>query len=201
LLRNLDEDETKAVLAHEVGHIKHNDMVVMVIVSVIPMIAYYVARLILFAPRGRTRGKDIRYIILVGVGAWAVYFITNLIVLYFSRVREYYADRFSGLNFKPLALANALTKITYGLSKSEVEVTSTARTFFIADIYTSHFEISHFSQEFSDLHISKDEVDKAKEWEKTNWYARISEVFRTHPLTWKRIRALHELESEMMKPK
>lgn len=200
LLKNLNKDEVKGVLAHEVGHIKHNDMVVMMIVSAIPMIAFYVARFLLFAPKDGEK-KDMGYLIMVGIAAWVVYFITNLFVMFFSRIREYYADRFGGQNFNPHALASALAKITYGLSLSKSDFNSSARAFFIADPYTSHFEISHFSKEFSDMHITKDEIRKAMEWEKKNLFAKISELFRTHPLTWKRIRALHKLEEEMEKAK
>lgn len=198
LLQRLDKDEVRGVLAHEVGHIKHNDMVLMVIVSAIPMIAFFVARFLLFAPKQGEK-KDLGYLILVGAAAWVVYFVTNLLVMFFSRIREYYADRFGGQNFNPASLASALAKITYGLGLSRSDFGSAARSFFIADPYTSHFEVSHFSQEFSDLHITKDEVKKAMEWEKKNIFARVTEVFRTHPLTIKRIRALHELEQELSK--
>jgi heat shock protein HtpX len=196
LLKSLNKDEVKGVLAHEIGHIKHNDMVVMVIISAIPMIAFFVARFLLFAPKGGEK-KDMGYLILVGVVAWVVYFLTNLLVMFFSRIREYYADRFGGLNYRTEALASALAKITYGLGLSKSDMKSAAQAFFIADPYTSHFEVSHFSIEFSDMHISKDEVKKAMEWEKKNMFAKLSELFRTHPLTFKRIRALHRLQEEM----
>jgi len=196
LMRNLNENEVKAVLAHEVGHMKHNDMVVMVIVSAIPMIAFYVARFLVFAPKGGEK-RDLGYLILVGIAAWVVYFVTNLLVMFFSRMREYYADRFGGLNSDPAHLASALSKITYGLGLSKTEFNSAARSFFIADPYTSRFEVSHFSNEFSDLHITKDEVRSAILWEKKNAWSRLSEIFRTHPLTWKRIRQLHNLEEEI----
>jgi heat shock protein HtpX len=196
LMKTLNKDEVKGVLAHEIGHMKHNDMVVMVIISAIPMIAFFVARFLLFAPKGGEK-RDMGYLILVGVAAWAVYFLTNLLVMFFSRIREYYADRFGGMNHKPEALASALAKITYGLSLSKKDMQTAARSFFIADPYTSHFEVSHFSSEFSDMHITKDEVKKAMEWEKKNLFAKLSELFRTHPLTFKRIRALHRLQEEM----
>lgn len=196
LMGRLSKDEAKAVLAHEVGHMKHNDMVVMVIVSAIPMIAFYVARFLVFAPRSGDR-KDVGYLILVGIAAWIIYFVTNLLVMFFSRMREYYADRFAGLNSDPAHLASALAKITYGLGLSKTEFSSAARSFFIADPYTSRFEVSHFSSQFSDLHITKDEVRGAILWEKKNAWSRLSEFFRTHPLTWKRIRELHKLQEEI----
>jgi heat shock protein HtpX len=196
LMKNLSKDEVKAVLAHEVGHMKHNDMVVMVIVAAIPILAFYVARFLVFAPKNGER-KDVGYMILVGIAAWIVYFVTNLLVMFFSRMREYYADRFGGMNSDPSHLASALAKITYGLGISKTEFNSAARSFFIADPYTSRFEVSHFSNEFSDLNITKDEVRGAILWEKKNAWSRLSEVFRTHPLTWKRIKELHNLQEEI----
>src|SRR3990172_69390 len=41
LLNVLTKEEAKAVIAHEIGHIKHKDMVVMTVVSVIPILAYF----------------------------------------------------------------------------------------------------------------------------------------------------------------
>jgi heat shock protein HtpX len=55
LLDSLTQEEAKSVVAHEVGHIKHKDMVVMTIVSAIPIITYFVARFMLFAPRDSER--------------------------------------------------------------------------------------------------------------------------------------------------
>jgi len=198
LMNTLTKDEVKAVLAHEVGHMKHNDMVVMVIVSAIPIISFYVARFLLFPASGGQK-RDQGYLILVGVLAWIMYFVTSLLVMFFSRMREYYADRFGGLNSNPADLASALAKITYGLGLSKSDFNSAARSFYIADPYTSHFEISHFSNQFSDMHISKDEVRAAMEWERKNLFARLSEILRTHPLTWKRIRELHRLQESMSK--
>ncbi|WP_338078437.1 M48 family metalloprotease [Clostridium tetanomorphum] len=40
ILDILNEEEQKAVIAHELGHIKHYDFIVMMIVSLIPMILY-----------------------------------------------------------------------------------------------------------------------------------------------------------------
>ena len=56
------------------------------------------------------------------LGAFLLYFITNLLVLYGSRIREYYADRGSvKLGNKPHALASALYKLVYGSAKFSKE--------------------------------------------------------------------------------
>jgi len=192
LLNSLSKDEVKAVVAHEVGHIKHNDMVVMTIVAAIPVISYYVARFLVFAPRSSNDRKG-GAAILIGVAAFLVYFVTNLLVLALSRLREYYSDRFSGENTKPSLLASALAKITYGLSMKHEGENTAVRSFYIADPISAASEMSKFSSEYSDFELSGKELESAMEWERGNIFARISEIFATHPLTFKRIAALKEM--------
>jgi len=197
LLNSLDKEEIEAVIGHEVGHINHKDMVVMTVVAAIPVLAYYAARFLIFAPKDEER-RNAGAAILVGVIAYIIYFISNLLVLYLSRLREFYADRFSGEHTSPRALARALAKITYGLSTSEDRIKNSAvRSFFIADPITATKEISTFRNEYEDLEIDETELKKAMEWEKKNIFARISEIFSSHPLTFKRIKALKELEVEL----
>jgi heat shock protein HtpX len=196
LLNTLSKEEVKAVVAHEIGHIKHKDMIVMTIVASIPVIAYFVARFLIYAPKKEERRSG--GAILVGLIAFVIYFITNLLVLALSRLREYYADRFSGINTKPSLLASALAKITYGLSTSpEKGENAAVRSFYIADPISAVREISKFKREYSDFDLTNEEIKRAMEWEKRNPFVRLSEIFASHPLTFKRILALKELEKEM----
>lgn len=198
LLNNLTQEEVQAVIAHEIGHIKHKDMVVMTIVSAIPIIAYFVAQFLISSPSDRRRDAGVA--ILIGLGAYFVYLISNLLVLALSRLREYYADRFSGINTKPRLLASALAKITYGLSFSSERVENSAvRSFYIADPVSAATEMKELSSEYSDLNLDEKELERAMEWERRNPLIRVLEIFRTHPLTFKRIRALKELEKELAK--
>jgi len=194
LLNTLSNDEAKGVIAHEIGHIKHNDMVVMTIISVIPTIAYFIAMSTMFGGRSRNQGGAS---VLIGIGAFAVYFITNLLILYFSRLREFYADNFAGRQVKPSILANALAKITYGLSLQKREVkSSTLRSFYAVDPVASSYEVSKFASYYKDQHISEEEVQKAMDWERKSSFSKFGEIFRTHPLTYKRIEKLYQLEQD-----
>ena len=194
LLNTLTKDEVRGVVAHEIGHIKHNDMVVMTIISVIPTIAYFIALSTMFRGRSRNQGGAV---ILIGVGAFVVYFITNLLILYFSRLREFYADNFAGMQVKPSILANALSKITYGLSLQKQEAkNSTLRSFYAVDPTSSSYEVTKFSSYYKDQHISEDEVKKAMDWERNSSFNKFGEIFRTHPLTYKRIDRLYQMEKE-----
>ncbi len=193
LLNTLTKNEIRAVVAHEVGHIKHKDMIVMTMVSVVPVIAYFIARFTIFAPQRRDRDRGIAAI-MIGVAAFIIYFITNLLVLLLSRLREYHSDRFAGMNVKPRLLASALAKITYGLSMDKTKENSAVRSFFIADPVSSVNEVSMLSSQYKDLELSETELKDAMKWEKKNPLMRFGEIFRTHPLTYKRIMALMELE-------
>jgi len=55
LLNNLNKEETKGVIAHELGHIKHKDYIVMTVLSALPLIAYIVANLTLRAGMSSAR--------------------------------------------------------------------------------------------------------------------------------------------------
>src|SRR2546423_5261652 len=59
LLQQLNQDEIRAVLAHEIGHLRHRDVVIVTLMSAIPLIAYVIARFGFEMMRSgvRTRGK------------------------------------------------------------------------------------------------------------------------------------------------
>src|SRR3989304_6196265 len=44
LLRELNRDEIRAVLAHEIGHLRHRDVIIMTFASSVPLLAYILAR-------------------------------------------------------------------------------------------------------------------------------------------------------------
>ena len=196
LLQSLNKDEVTAVIAHEMGHINHKDVVVMTIVGAIPILMYYLAQSMMWG-RGTREGKNAGTAALIGLGAFLVYFITNLLVLYLSRLREYYADNFSGKNYRPKALASALAKITYGLSVSPDKEKSGAKYFSIADPSSAVHEMSRFKNEYADLELNEKELKGAMEWEKRNPFARLSEILSSHPLSFKRINELMKMEKNM----
>ncbi|MBI5242720.1 MAG: M48 family metalloprotease [Elusimicrobia bacterium] len=118
LAETLDEEELKAVAAHEVGHIVHWDMAVMTLAALVPAVLYLVYRFCMRMGRvkssGRGKGNPLPFI---GLAAFLLYFVTEYVVLFLSRTREFYADRFSGEALRaPGRLASALVKIAYGLA-------------------------------------------------------------------------------------
>jgi Zn-dependent protease with chaperone function/Zn-finger nucleic acid-binding protein len=114
ILDLLEPEEVEGVVAHEIGHGKNWDMLLMTVVQLVPLLLYFVYRT---AMQAGNRGKDGGYRIAVAVGAYVLYIASEYIVLWFSRCREYYADRFAGrVTGNPNALASALVKIGYGLA-------------------------------------------------------------------------------------
>lgn len=199
ILGLLDYDELRAVLGHEMGHIKHNDMAVTAAVSVIPMICYYVAISFMFSG-----DRDNGGVIIIGILGYVFYLIGQLLVLFISRTREYYADEASvEFGNRPAALVSALYKLSYGASKCSEETIkelNTNRAFFATDINNAQHDINDFSQiDFDgDGKISDEELRVLANSEfnisKTNG---IMELLSTHPNSLKRVKRLAQLGNEV----
>ena len=211
LLEQLNQDEVRAVLAHEIGHLRHRDVVIMTWVSAVPLLAYVLARLGFEALRVGGRGRDrnagaaILAAIAVAILSYLVYLITQLLVLYLSRTRESYADAYSGAATKdPHLLASALTKITYGLSLARPDAEpSGLRAFYIGDPVKARADYEDLRARMQAYDLNQDgqidqyELQKALEQEKKSHWRRANELFATHPPTIKRILMLEEMEHDV----
>lgn len=208
LLRQLNQNEIQGVLAHELGHIKHKDYVVMTVLSALPLIAYMIAQVTMRAGMysgGRRNNKDNSGAALLAIGAisFAIYLITFLIVMRLSRLREHYADAFSAyVTGSPRHLSSALAKITYGLSISPKKPEG-ARAFYIEDPGMAKSEIEQIMQKKSQYDLDQDgvlderELHLAMEKESKSTWVKMNSLFATHPATFKRILLLKEIEQEM----
>jgi len=114
LLERLDERELDAVVAHEIGHIKHWDFAVMTVAAVVPMVLYFVFITARGADRAEARA--------VAIGAYVAYLVSQLTLLALSRARETAADHWScRCTGDGDALASALVKIAYGMGQADAE--------------------------------------------------------------------------------
>ena len=211
LLKSLNEDEVRGVIAHELGHIKHKDYIVMTVLSALPLIAYVVAQTALRAgmvssySRGRNskEGNAGAVFIAIGVISFIVYFITFLSVMRLSRLREHYADAYSAyVTGSPRSLESGLAKITYGLSISP-KPPEGARAFYIEDPVLAKQEVQMIMQQKDDYDLDHDgvlderELEIAMEKESKSTWNQLNSLFATHPPTFKRILLLREIENEM----
>lgn len=196
IMNLLNEKELRAVLAHEISHLKHKDVAVITMISVIPMIAWYLAWNQLFSG-GRDRGNNV----LIGIVAFAVYLITNLLVLYVSRIREYYADEGAvKLGNSPHYLASALYKLVYGsarVPKDSLKQIEGMKAFFANDPSRAGSDIRELSQidldgsgtiDINELMALRTRPVRVKTTDK------ILEMLSTHPNMLKRIQRLSSLQ-------
>jgi heat shock protein HtpX len=206
LLQLLDEREAEAVVAHELGHALHWDMLLITVAQIVPLIFYYIYRWLLdMATSTKGNGDDslkARATVALGaLGVFAVYVLAEYLVLWFSRQREYYADRFSGdTTGDPGLLAGALVKIAYGLAgmegKKEEEETPHRSSGLAAvkalgifdDRMAQALAISSYSPAMAAAgEVSRTNIRGAMRWDLWNPWARWYEINSTHPLVARRL--------------
>ena len=200
ILNLLGDDELRAVLGHELSHLKNRDVLTITILSVIPMIMYRIAWQFLFF--GRRRDNRSGNTVLIGLTAFLFYFITNLLVLYASRIREYFADRGSlALGNKPAALASSLYKLVYGSARMRPEALKESeglKAFFVNDPSQARKEIRELSQLDLDKSGTIDQSELMLLQNKSvrlGFGDRMLEILSTHPNMLKRIKRLSEYGS------
>jgi len=98
LLQRFRPEEVRAVLAHEIGHVANGDMVTLTLIQgVVNTFVLFLARII-----GHTvdrvvfrneRGYGIGYFVVTIVAQLVLSILASIIVFWFSRWREYRADR------------------------------------------------------------------------------------------------------------
>jgi heat shock protein HtpX len=210
LLKNLNENEVKGVIGHELGHLRHKDYIVMTVLSALPLIAYLVARgtwetawISGRSSRQRNEGDMRAALFIIGILSYVVYIVSLLCVMRLSRLREHYADAYSAyVTSAPNNLESALAKITYGLSISP-KAPSGVRAFYIGDPALAKLEISEIMEKKDEYDLDHDgvlderELELAMEKEAKSTWKTINSWFSTHPPTFRRIMLLKEIEQEM----
>ncbi|MFA5014416.1 MAG: M48 family metallopeptidase [Actinomycetota bacterium] len=173
LLNNLNDEELKGVISHELSHIKNYDIllgtIVVILVGMVTIISNIILRSFIFGGRGRkssrSSGGNLITVIFLVVGIALLILspiIATLIRLAISRNREFLADSTGALVSRyPAGLASALRKIS---SHSAVKTANSA---------TAH------------LFIANPIAGKSK--------AFFSNLFNTHPPTEERIRRLESM--------
>ena len=115
MLNNFPRDEVDAVLAHEIGHVANGDMVTLTLIQgVTNTFVLFFSRIAAGAIAGASRNRAMS---MVGyrMTSWifqaAFGFLASIIVMWFSRRREFRADEAGANLTSPQAMANALERL------------------------------------------------------------------------------------------
>jgi heat shock protein HtpX len=171
ILRLLDRDELRGVLAHEIAHIKNRDVLVATMAATIAGAISYLVNMFQWAllfghSRNEEEGNNNPLSL---IGSIALIIVTPIIAMIIqmaiSRSREYLADEIGAkISGDPLALARALEKIHNYVYQIPAEVNQGTAHLFIENPLKG---------------------------------GGIWELFSTHPSTEKRIERLKELARKM----
>lgn len=201
ILELLEPDEVEAVVAHEIGHGKHWDMALMTMAQLVPLLLYYVYRtLIQMKSRGRDKSAGVR--LAIALGAYVLYIVSEYLVLWFSRCREYYADRFAGeVTGNPGALASSLVKIGYGLaaggagakrkqgedSQRAGRLDALSAMGIFNPTHARSLVVAAAGSDPDSGAVSKENLKSAMQWDLWNPWAKFYELNSTHPLIANRL--------------
>lgn len=115
ILKLLNREELEGVLAHELSHIRHRDILISTIAATIAGAITYLSRMAYFASlfgrgtRDREGANPLSLLIMVIVAPLAALVIQFAV----SRSREYGADQGGASLADPMSLASALRKLEY----------------------------------------------------------------------------------------
>jgi len=198
LMKTLEAEEVEAVIGHELGHLKHRDVQVMMFVSVLPALFYYIGYSMLLSSYYRGREERGGGATIIGAASMLLYWVLTMFTLYLSRLREYYADRHSATTIEegPRKLSEALAKIQYSTGRMkrirrDASGFSSLKTLFIADPDHAEADMMAIAQARAPM-TDQRLVEEVLKREVTT-LDRIAEIFSTHPNIAKRLRALQEL--------
>jgi heat shock protein HtpX len=202
LLDSLDNGEVEAVLGHELGHVKHHDVQVMMVASFLPALFYYIGYSMMlsgvFGGSGKKSGGGNNA--LFGIAFMAFSWVLTLFTLYLSRLREYYADRHS-----VSVVENGAHKLSTGLvtivqeskksskpKKDQQKGNSSFRALFIADPERASADAA---ESFASNFTNKDDLLRDQLAKKPTKADNFKEILSTHPNITKRLRALQDLST------
>jgi heat shock protein HtpX len=192
LLTTLNPGEVQAVLGHELGHLKHKDVQIMMALSFLPALFTYIGYSFLFSGMSQGNSKDRGSNgALIGLGFMAFSWVLNICILSVSRMREYYADSHSATIVDNGAdhLSTGLVKIIHASrkpikSQQQKQGTMPFKALFIADPDRATVDSSILDSENMVLEVLS---------KKVTFGDRLIEALSTHPNIVKRLKALQEL--------
>jgi len=199
LLKTLDEEEVEAVIGHELGHLKHRDVQVMMFVSILPAIFYYLGYSMLLSSMYRRRDeRGSGGAAVIGIASLAVYWVLTMFTLYLSRTREYFADHHSAnvVEDGRRKLSEGLAKIVNSTGRmkrvrKDTGSFSSFKALFISDpdrAEADAISISRMGVQTTDRRLVEDILRR-----EVTAFDKLAELFSTHPNIVKRLKAIQEL--------
>lgn len=200
LMDTLDSGEVEAVIGHELGHLKHRDVQIMMFVSILPAIFYFIGySMLLSSMFNRKDSRDSGGAAIIGLASILIYWVLTIFTLYLSRIREYYADRHSAsiVENGSQKLSEGLAKIVHSTSNMKKMQhknknsggSNSFKALFISDPDRSEINDAALRQIESGDRKLVEEVLRRK----VTTFDKIMEVFSTHPNIVKRLKALQDL--------
>jgi heat shock protein HtpX len=179
LWRRLEPQEVEGVIAHELAHIAHRDVLVMTLASFFAMLAAMLTRMAMYAQmfggggnnRDSNNNNGLPIWLVVMLVSAVTYALSFVLIRTISRIREYSADRGAALaTGAPEHLMSALQKISSGIASipdKDLREVQAMNAFFIVP---------------------------------TSVKSSVAELFATHPPMEKRIARLADIAREMGRP-
>lgn len=187
----LNEEETRAVVAHELGHIVNRDFLVMTVAGTLVQMLYVIYSSLTKTKSGGGDSKGKNALAAIGIASYVMYLLGTYILLYLSRTREYLADSFAAERVEARHLANALVKIAYGIAEATDsdetrQLLASTRHMGVMDFKGA----SHLGLVVEAAKTQPNATARAMLFDIYNPWAKLIELSSTHPLTGKRIQAL-----------
>jgi heat shock protein HtpX len=115
IMQTLSPSELEGVMAHELAHVKHRDVLIMTIASFFASIAAVILQFGFFFGGDDDENPSILIVLLV---SFVVYILSFFLMLALSRYREYAADRGAAIvTGRPSALASALVNVSGAMQR------------------------------------------------------------------------------------
>jgi heat shock protein HtpX len=170
IMRRLSPSELEGVMAHELAHVKHRDVLIMTIASFFASLAAIILQFGFFFGGGGGDDDNPSFFVVLIVSL-AVYVLSFFLMMALSRYREFAADRGAAIvTGRPSALSSALVKISSAVQQlpqrdlREAERLERMNAFFIVPVRVK---------------------------------SALQAVFSTHPPMEKRIERLQQLEAQL----
>jgi Zn-dependent protease with chaperone function len=189
----LSEEEQRAVVAHELGHIVNRDFILMTMAGILVQVLYQIYAVLARSQRGSS-SKDGNKLAVVGLVALVGYYIGIYLLLYLSRTREYLADAFSADRVEPKHLASALIKIAYGIVA--VEDTEATQSLLRSTRHLGVVDVKNARYTGLLAESTANRANAAAEamlFDAYNPWAALVQLNSTHPLTGRRVAHLGEI--------